>query len=148
MLFTRNKDTVEFIQKFIQYLGPFVQGSDCFRLRNSWSFCYAFQNRQSSTPAATFFQNRDTEQKKRKALCTEQKTDFSLLPCSHTHFQIDEDGHSEGSFMGRERTSFPKAVILHLSIRVGDSRPFLNPLQELREKRFCCQHVRLFIWVI
>ena len=83
-----------------------------------------------------------------KALCTEQKMDFSLLPYSHTHFQIDKDGHSEGSFMGRERTSFTKAVILHLSIKVGDSRPFLNPLQELREKRFCCQHVRLFIWVI
>ena len=61
MLFTRNKDTAEFIQKFIQYLGPFVQGSGCFRLRNSWSFCYAFQNRQSSAPPATFFQNIDKE---------------------------------------------------------------------------------------
>ena len=61
MLFTRNKDTAEFIQKFIQYLGPFVQGSDCFRLQNSWSFCYAFQNRQSSAPPAMFFQNRDKE---------------------------------------------------------------------------------------
>jgi len=63
-----------------------------------------------------------------KTLCTEQKLDFSLLPCCHMHFQIIRDGYSEGSFMGRERTGFPKTVILHLSIRVGDSRPFLKPL--------------------
>jgi hypothetical protein len=51
---------------------------------------------------------------------TEQKTSFSLLPCCHT--PSDRlDGYSEGSFMGRERTGFPKTVILHLSIRVGDS---------------------------
>jgi hypothetical protein len=80
---------------------------------------------ESSVPLATspLVQNgnRVCTEPSAETLCTDWKSISLSYPAAIRTFRSILMGILEGSFIGRERTGFPKTVILHLSIRVGDS---------------------------
>jgi hypothetical protein len=79
--------------------------------------------------------------------CSDWKS-ISLPYPLFMRLQIIQMGILKVPFIGREGTGFPKNVILHLSIKVGDSTQFQNCYQGFRLPTHPAANTfRLFIWV-
>ena len=102
-----------------------------FKWNNTWIH-FVFRTFCSSV-ASPLAQNKNQV----GTLCTELEIQFHSLSLLLYTLLDQYDGYSKVSFMGRERTGFPKTVILHLSIRVGDSTILLPRVLETWIGSFC-----------